>query len=139
MVDPMDVDTEPGQRDKDNIKDVVLFVLGSVASEHPRLRQFQRTVRSVLHFDASKQGVFMLTFRYPEIKYAAKMEQKSEVVVLGTHLDDPANRSGMKKVLKRLQPLVPVLDTSAGRCQKTLMIGDHGFSAMGRVNGHNVD
>ena len=47
MVDPMDVNTEPGQRDKDNIKDVVLYVLGSVASEHPRLRQFQRIVRSV--------------------------------------------------------------------------------------------
>ena len=61
------------------------------------------------------------------------MQQKSEVVVLGAHLDDPANRPGMKKVLGRLQPLAPLLDTTAGHCQKTLIIGDHGFSAMGSV------
>ena len=61
------------------------------------------------------------------------MQQKSEVVVLGAHLDDPANRPGMKKVLGRLQPLAPLLDTSSGRCQKTLIIGDHGFSAIGSI------
>ena len=61
------------------------------------------------------------------------MQQKSEVVVLGAHLDDPANRAGMKKVLGRLQPLAPLLDTSSGRCQKTLIIGDHGFSAIGSI------
>jgi hypothetical protein len=61
------------------------------------------------------------------------MQEKSEVVVLGAHLDDPANRAGMKKVLARLQPLVPVLDSESGLGQKTLILGDHGFSAMGNV------
>ena len=69
--------------------------------------------------------------RYPEFKYNGKMKQKSEVEVLGTHLDDPANRPGMRKVLGRLQQLVPVLDSSTGLGQKTVIFGDHGFCAMG--------
>ena len=61
------------------------------------------------------------------------MQMKSEVVVLGAHLDDPSNRAGMKTVLQRLQPLVPVLDPTRGVCQKTVLIGDHAFSALGRL------
>ena len=49
------------------------------------------------------------------------MAEKSEVVVLGCHLDDPATRSGMKKVLTRLQSLVPMKDKATGLGQKTLL------------------
>ena len=67
--------------------------------------------------------------RYPDFQHASKMAQKSEVVVLGCHLDDPATRSGMKKVLTRLQDFVRMKDETTG--QKTSLIGDHGFAAMG--------
>ena len=74
---------------------------------------------------------FLVSSRYPNFKYASKMAEKSEVVVLGTHLDDPATRSGMKKVLTRLQGLVPM--KAAGIGQKTLLIGDHGVAAMCKI------
>ena len=61
------------------------------------------------------------------------MQMKSEVVVLGAHLDDPSNRAGMKRVLQRLQPLIPVLDPNRRVCQKTVLIRDHAFSALGRL------
>ena len=58
------------------------------------------------------------------------MAEKSEVVVLGCHLDDPATRSGMKKVLTRLQALVPMKDKAGGIGQKTLLIGDYGIASL---------
>ena len=54
------------------------------------------------------------------------MAQKSEVVVLGCHLDDPATRSGMKKVLTK--------DKASGLGQKTLLIGDYGVASMCKEN-----
>ena len=62
------------------------------------------------------------------------MAEKSEVVVLGCHLDDPATRSGMKKVLTRLQSLVPMKDKATGLGQKTLLIGDYGVASMCKEN-----
>ena len=76
-------------------------------------------------------GRQVLVGKYSDFQYASKMAQKSEVVVLGCHLDDPATRSGMKKVLTRLQDFVPMKTEEIG--QKTLLIGDHGFAAMGKA------
>lgn len=45
MVNPMEVDMEPGQEDHITIKKVVVYVLAKVASQHPRLRDFERSVR----------------------------------------------------------------------------------------------
>ena len=46
--------------------------------------------------------------------------------MLGCHLDDPATRSGMKKVLTK--------DKATGLGQKTLLIGDYGVASMCKEN-----
>ena len=45
MVSPMEVDMEPRQEDHVTIKKVVVYVLAKVAAQHPRLRDFERSVR----------------------------------------------------------------------------------------------
>ena len=70
--------------------------------------------------------------RFPDFKLAGKMREKSQVIMLGTQLADPASRQGMKKVLQRLQPYLPMIKSETGQCQKTLLLGDHGFCAIGK-------
>lgn len=68
---------------------------------------------------------------------SGKMSEKSEVAVLAVQLADCSQRDGMKKVLRRLQPRVPVVNQVTGKCQKTTLFGDHGFAAMGKYNQSN--